>query len=425
MEQSLKHIVVIGGGFAGLNLLLKLGNRAGYLVTLVDKNNYNFFPPLLYQVATGFLDPSSICYPFRLFLRGKKNVRFRMAALLKVVPAENKVILSNGELHYDCLVLATGAKSNFFGIDSVAESAIPMKTMSDALFMRNTLLERLEEACRSHDLARMDTLATIVIAGAGPTGVELAGMFAEMRKNVVAKDYPELTGKRIGGIYLVDALQTVLAPMSEKSQHYARTTLEKMGVRLKLGVGVTSYKAEEILFSDGTSISAGTLIWAAGVKAQSFEGLSPAIYGRGGRMTVDAFNRVLDSDNIFALGDTCYQVTDPAFPNGHPQVAQVAIQQARNLGDNLLRQPDSWRPFRYRDKGSMAIIGRNKAVADIARPRMHFNGMIAWLAWAFIHVMSLLNFRNRLRTISNWGVTYFTMDQYFRMILEPDEKPIN
>ncbi|HEX7757599.1 MAG TPA: NAD(P)/FAD-dependent oxidoreductase [Niabella sp.] len=424
MNQSPKKVVIIGGGFAGLNLVMALKNKPGIEVTLVDKNNYNFFPPLLYQVATGFLEPSSISYPFRRFLRGKHNVHFRMADLLSVVPGENKVILSNGELFYDYLVLATGAESNFFGMENVEQEAIPMKTLSDALYMRNTLLDRLEEATRITDIDRIRKLATIVVTGGGPTGVELSGMFAEMRTKIVQKDYPELAGRQVGKIYLVDGGNAVLGPMSEKSQKYSRESLEKLGVIIKLGVTVKDFKDDTVFLSDGTTIQTTTLIWAAGVTAKTFEGIPPESYGRGRRMIVDAFNKLNGYPNIYALGDTCFQTADPAFPNGHPQLAQVAIQQAKNLGKNIVRPAGSWTPFRYNDKGTMAIIGRNKAVADLQKPKWHFNGFVAWMIWLFIHVMSLLNFRNRLRTLYNWIGAYFTMDQYFRMIIRAgDQKP--
>ncbi|MBO9620411.1 MAG: NAD(P)/FAD-dependent oxidoreductase [Niabella sp.] len=422
MNQSSKKVIVIGGGFAGLNLVMQLKNKPGFDVTLVDKNNYNFFPPLLYQVATGFLEPSSISYPFRRFLRGKHNVHFRMADLQKIIPDENKVVLSNGTLDYDYLVLATGAASNFFGLQNVEQHAIPMKTLSDALYMRNTLLDRLEEATRIQDIDRIKKLATIVVAGAGPTGVELSGMFAEMRTKIVQKDYPELAGRQVGKIYLVDGGKAVLGPMSEQSQQYSKESLEKLGVIIKLGTTVKDFKDDTVFLSDGTTIATTTLIWAAGVTAQTFEGIPTETYGRARRMMVDACNKINGFSNIYALGDTCIQTTDPAFPSGHPQLAQVAIQQAQNLGKNLLLPEGAWKPFRYNDKGSMAIIGRNKAVADLEKPKLHFNGFIAWLIWLFIHVMSLLNFRNRLRTLYNWVGAYFTMDQYFRMIIRAGDQ---
>ena len=421
MKQSTKHIVVVGGGFAGLNIVMQLQNKPGITATLIDINNYNFFPPLLYQVATGFLEPSAISYPFRRFLRNRSNITFRMAELKKIVPEENKIILSNGALQYDVLVICTGAESNYFGMENVKRNSIPMKTMSDALAMRNILLQRLEEATRVSDIEEKKKLITIVVAGAGPTGVELSGMFAEMRKNIIQKDYPELSGRGLGEIYLIDGAPAVLAPMSEKSQRYTYKSLEELGVKIKLNVNVKDFADDAVHLSDGTIIPTKNLIWAAGVAAKVFEGIPQESHGRGKRLITDEYNKVKGFDNIYALGDTSFQTHDPAFPNGHPQVAQVAIQQAQNLGENLLRPQSGWHPFVYNDKGSMAIIGRNKAVADISA-KTHFNGFFAWLVWLFIHVMSLLNYRNRLRTLYNWVGAYFSKDQAFRMIIRPDER---
>lgn len=416
-----KHILIIGGGFAGLNMVMKLQNQPGITATLVDINNYNFFPPLLYQVATGFLEPSAISYPLRRFLRMRNNISFRMGELKKILPDENKIILSNGELHYDILILATGAETNYFGLANVKRNAIPMKTLSDALAMRNILLQRLEEATRVTDLEERRKLITVVVAGAGPTGVELSGMFAEMRKNIIRKDYPELSGLGLGEIYLIDGAPVVLAPMSEKSQKYTYDSLKELGVKIKLNVTVKDFENDIVSLSDGSTIQTKNLIWAAGVAAKAFEGIPVESIGRGKRLITDEFNQVKGAENIYAIGDTCIQTTDPAFPNGHPQVAQVAIQQAQNLGKNLLAQKSARVAFIYNDKGSMAIIGRNKAVADIPK-QTHFNGFFAWLVWLFVHVMSLLNYRNRLRTLYNWVGAYFSKDQTFRMIIRPDEK---
>lgn len=421
MNHSPKNIIIAGGGFAGLNLIMKLDNEPGIHVTLVDINNYNFFPPLLYQVDTGFLEPSAISYPLRRFLRKRNNTSFRMGELKKIIPAENKVILSNGELDYDILVLATGAETNYFGMGNVKRNAIPMKTLSDALAMRNILLQRLEESTRTDDPEEKKKLISIAVAGAGPTGVEISGMFAEMKKNIIRKDYPELSGQGLGEIYLIDGAGAVLAPMSEKSQHYTYKSLEELGVKIKLNVTVKNFADDIVQLSDGTSIHTKNLIWAAGVAAKAFEGIPSESFGRGKRLITDEFNKVINTENIYAIGDTCLQTHDPKFPNGHPQVAQVAIQQAQTLGKNLLRPQSGWQPFIYNDKGSMAIIGRNKAVADISQ-KTHFNGFFAWLVWIFVHVMSLINYRNRLRTLYNWVGAYFSKDQAFRMIIRPDER---
>jgi NADH dehydrogenase len=417
------HIVVIGGGFAGVNLVEQFSDKDDFQITLVDKNNYNFFPPLLYQVATGYLETSNICYPFRKLFSGRKNFNFRMGSLQKVLQQENKVVLTTGELEYDILVFAIGTETNYFGIESVQQSATPMKTVEDALYMRNSMLEKLEKASREKDPLERKKLLTVVVAGGGPTGVEISGMFAEMKKTVIPKDYPELIGSS-GEIYLVDGLKSVLAPMSKKSQSYTYDTLLKMGVKIRLESVVKEYVDDIVHFADGEKIEAKTLIWAAGVTSSVFEGIEKEQYGRGKRMLTNAFNKVEGTSNIYAIGDTSIQTADPGFPDGHPQLAQVAIQQGRNLGKNLKLEAEgkSMKAFRYNDKGSMAIIGRNRAVADLPKPKIHFDGFVAWVAWLFIHLISLINNRNRIKTLYNWMVSYFTRDQSLRMIVRPVRK---
>ena len=421
-----RHIVIIGGGFAGINLAKRLGKDPDFKVTLVDKNNYNFFPPLIYQVATGFLEPSSISYPFRKLFAGKTNLYFRLGALRKVVPELNKVILNNGELHYDALVFATGAETNFFGNENIKKNAIPMKTLSDAISMRNTLLMRMEQASISTDPEEQRKLLTLVIAGGGPTGVEISGMFAEMKIGILRKDYPELKGKG-GPIYLVDGGKSVLSPMSEKSQEDTGKVLQKLGVTLIMSTHVNDFVDDTVVLSDGVKIPSKNLIWAAGITAKVFEGVPAEWYGRGKRLLVDENNKVIGSPNIYAIGDTCLQTTEEAYPMGHPQVAQVAIQQGTQLAKNFKREADgkTLQPFRYNDKGSMAIIGYANAVVDLPKPKLHLNGFIAWLAWLFIHLISLITYRNRARTFWNWTVAYFSKDQSLRLIIRPvDEDSI-
>jgi NADH dehydrogenase len=425
-QTNTKKIVIVGGGFAGINFAEQLVDDTNFSITLVDKNNYNFFPPLLYQVATGYLESSNISYPFRKFFSRKKNFSFRMGAVTRVVQEENKVILTTGELNYDILVFATGTETNYFGMENVKRNSIPMKTVADAIYMRNTLLERLEQASRETDPEVRRKLLTIVIAGGGPTGVEISGMFADMKKFVVPKDYPELIGSH-GEIYLVDGLKSVLTPMSEKSQRYTHDTLTKMGVKIKLDCMVKDFVNDTVEFSNGETIATKTLIWAAGVTSSVFDGIAKECYGRGRRMIVDAYNKVEGTTNIYALGDTCIQSTDPAFPGGHPQVAQVAIQQGKNLGKNFKRMVEgkSLVPFSYKDKGSMAIIGRNKAVADIPKPKVHFDGFIAWLAWMFVHLVSIIVIGNRIKTLYNWVVSYFSKDQSLRVIIRPSNETLD
>lgn len=417
------NIVIIGGGFAGLNLAKELVDHPQIQVTLVDKNNYNFFPPLIYQVATAFLEPSSISYPFRKFFAGKKNLQFRLGELLSVVPSENKVILNNGELFYDHLVFATGAETSYFGMENVMKNAIPMKTLNDAIVMRNTLLKNLEKASICKEIRKRRKLLTIVVAGGGPTGVEVSGMFAEMRKNILLKEYPELD-TTASNIYLVDGGDALLAPMSEASQKDTLKALTQLGVIVKLNSRVTDYVDDTVYLENGETIKTRNLIWAAGVTAKIFEGMPAESYGRGRRMATDAFSKVNATENIYAIGDTAILTGDKNFPDGHPQVAQVAIQQGINLAKNFkaLIQNKPLKPFVYNDKGSMAIIGKNKAVVDLPSPKWHFNGFFAWIIWLFIHLISLITYRNRINTFYNWMVAYFARDQSLRMIIRPDKK---
>jgi NADH dehydrogenase len=418
-----KHIVVVGGGFAGINLAKSLGRHPNFKVTLVDKNNYNFFPPLVYQVATAFLEPSSISYPFRKLFAGKKNLFFRLGKLKQVVPEENKVVLDNGTLNYDYLVFATGAETNFFGNENIKKHAIPMKTLSDAIAMRNVLLMRMEQASITKDPEEANRLLTMVIAGGGPTGVEISGMFAEMKKGILRKDYPELIGSN-GLIYLVDGGKSVLSPMSEKSQQDTTDVLTRLGVKLIMSTHVNEFDGDTVTLSDGMQIQSKNLIWAAGVTAKIFDGLPASWYGRGKRLLVDEYNKVIGSENIYAIGDTALMLSDAAFPNGHPQVAQAAIQQGKLLAKNFKNMiaGNQLAVFRYKDQGSMAIIGSAKAVVDLPKPKLHMNGLIAWLVWLFIHLMSLITYRNRARTFWNWTVAYLSRDQSLRMIIKPPDQ---
>lgn len=419
-----KRIIIIGGGFAGLNFVKNLDSKA-FEVTLVDRNNYLFFPPLLYQVATGFLEPSSISYPYRKMLRNKPNFNFKLGEVLKIVPDENKVILNTGELEYEYLVLAMGTKTNYFGLKNVEQKAIPMKTVDDALEMRNFLLKQLERATSfTSDENRLKKTLTIVVAGGGPTGIEISGMLAEMRMSVFRKDYPEF--EKVSAkihIYLVDGAQQLLSPMTDKSQRNTYNELEKLGVKIVLNAQVTDYVDDKVLLSNGQIIETENLIWAAGVTAQEFDGLSNECYGRGRRLVTDAYNKLERKANIYAIGDISIQTTDKKFPSGHPQVAQVALQQGESLAKNFLQlQKNRLQiPFAYKDKGSMAIIGRNKAVVDIPSG-LHLKGFFAWFIWIFIHLVSLVHYRNRITTVFNWVVAYFTKDQALRMIIRPVPK---
>ena len=409
-------IVVVGGGFAGVNFIRRLAKHRQFEITLIDRNNYNFFPPLLYQVATGFLTMSNISYPFRKLFRKYKNVHFRLASFEGLLPEQNKIQTSTGLIDYDIAVFATGTETNYFGMENVKRLAVPMKTINDALALRNYLLLQLEKASVETDPAERKRLMTIVVAGGGPTGVEVSGMLAEMRKRIFRLDYPELDINDME-IYLIDALPTVLAPMSKASQSDTLNYLQQLGIKVKLNKQVKDYVNEEVLFADGDKIFTNTLIWTAGVSARPITGLPDESFGKGKRALVDAFNKIKNTANIFAIGDTCYQTSDAAFPNGHPQLAQVAIQQGKLLADNLIRtqKNEAWQAFTYNDKGSMAIVGNWKAVTDL--PKLHLKGFFAYLIWLVVHLFSLTRYRNRIKTVTNWAWAFFTRDQALRYIV--------
>lgn len=421
MAGQSKQVVVIGGGFAGVNLINKLSKDDRFHIMLVDKNNYNFFPPLIYQVSAGFLESSNISFPFRKLFHNKKNVAFRLGEFKEVIPEQNKVILSNGELSYDYLVFSTGTQSNFFGNENVMKNAVPMKTLNDAMELRNYLLQTIEKATVATSDEERRKLLTIVVAGGGPSGVEISGILAEMKDGIFRKDYPELVGNP-GGIYLVDASPKLLGPMSPQSQDYTYEALQKKGIKIQLNKLVKDYVNDEVVLADGERIPTKTLIWTAGVIAVELPGIPKESVGRGRRVMVDAYNKVLGTENIYALGDCSFQTADAAFPNGHPQLAQVAIQQGQNLASNLRRDPQlAWTPFKYIDKGSMAIIGKTQAVADIGK--LHFNGFFAAMIWGVIHIWSLINYRNKLKTFWNWMGAWFTKDAALRFIFRPEKKP--
>ena len=344
-----------------------------------------------------------------------------MGKLLEVFPEEKKILTDSGEIDYDILVLAMGTETNFFGNNEIKDNAFPMKNIDDALSMRNHILMQLEEATRSSDEEDRTRLSNIVIAGGGPTGVELAGMMAEMGSNVFKKDYPTFK-YNYGKVFLVDALDTLLAPMSSKSQREALQVLENLEVEVLLGKMVQAYDGNQVSLSDGTHIPAATLIWTSGVIARKVKGIPDIALGRGGRILVDAFNKITESDSIYAIGDQCLQTSDNNFKNGHPQLAQVAIQQGDLLGGNLisLETGESLKEFTYNDKGSMAIIAKFKAVVDL--PKGFFKGIIAWLLWLFIHIIPIAGFRNKTKLFFSWLWSFITNDPTLRLIIRPDKK---
>lgn len=415
-ETEQKRIVVIGAGFAGLKLVRAL-RRSKFQIVLIDRNNFHQFQPLFYQVATAGLEPSAISFPLRKIFQKQENLHIRLTEVMHVNTDEKTVQTSLGDVNYDYLVIATGVSTNFFGMKQVAESSLPMKTVGEALNLRNTILKNYEAALTSDDPAEIETLLNTVIVGGGPTGVELAGALAEMRTYVLPKDYPELNFREMK-IYLVEASSVLLGSMSPSSSRKATRFLEKLGVNILTGFQVTGYENNQVLLHTGEYLKAQTLIWAAGIKGDAPEGITGVYTGRGNRVLVDEFNQVKGLESVYAIGDIA--LTESAStPNGHPQVAQVAIQQASTLAKNLqnMQNNRNLKPFRYYDKGSMATIGRNKAVVDL--PFLSFQGFFAWIVWMFVHLMSIVGVKNRMLIFINWLWNYLTYDQSLRLIIRP------
>ena len=413
-----KHILIVGGGFAGINLIKSLKNDKRFKITLVDKNNYHFFPPLIYQVATSFIEASNISYPFRKLFSNNRNVKFHMGSLLRVNPENKTIDTDTGTLGYDYLVLALGTESNFFGMENVKKCALPMKNIEEALYLRNHILLTLEEAARNKDIRQAEKLQNIVIAGGGPTGVELAGMLAEMGRYIAQKEYPEIK-LGLSNLYLIDALPTLLSPMSKLAQKTAYEKLKELGVKIVLNVSVKDYTDNKVILSDGNIIETETLIWTSGVIGKEVPGLPENSIGKGRRILVDAYNKVEGTNTIYALGDIALMLSEEKYPKGHPLLAQVAIQQGKNLAANFKRIEDGkvLEPFHYNDKGSMAIISKYNAVVDL--PKHSFNGFIAWLTWLFIHIIPLVGFKNKIQLAVDWFRLFITNNPSIRLILFP------
>lgn len=418
-EVNQSRIVIIGGGFAGLTLLRKL-RKKNFQVVLIDQYNYHQFQPLFYQIATAGLEPSSISFPFRKIFQSRKNIFIRITQVTSVDTQNKRVITKIGHINYDYLVIAAGVETNYFGNEHVKEKSYPMKSVPEALLLRNTILQNLENALITDDPDEREGLLNLVIIGGGPTGVELSGALAEMKKFVLPKDYPEINFDEMN-IHLVEALPAILNAMSRKSSEKALKYLQDLGVDVLLNKKVQDYDGKNVMFSDNTLIRSNMMIWTAGVSAIKFEGLPPEAFGRGGRLLVNRISMVKGFNDIFALGDIAL-MTEEKFPNGHPQVAQVAIQQAQTLARNFsnLNYEEKLLPFYYNDKGSMATVGRNLAVADL--PWISFHGFIAWLIWMFIHLVSLSGFKNKIITFINWTWNYVTYDQSLRLIIRPSSK---
>jgi len=408
-----KRVIIIGGGFAGVHVAKGLKHK-GFQVVMLDRHNYHTFQPLLYQVATAGLEPDSIAGALRPLFENYKDFFFRMARVTGIDIENNKIITLIGELSYDMLVIANGSKTNYFGDKEMYKRTFPMKQIPQALDLRSHMLQNFEQSVMSPDPEEKDRLTNFVVVGGGPTGVEVSGALGELKQHVLPNDYPDLDFK-IMNLHLIDAGPRLLAGMSEKSGEKAHKYLEKFDVNVKLNTRLESYDGKNVVLTDGTVIPAKTVVWAAGVKGNIIDGLPKEMLAYG-RIKVDEYSKALGTENVYAIGDISYMETEKS-PKGHPMVAQVAMQQGRLLAKNIVAESRgrSTKGFVYRDKGSMATIGRNRAVVDL--PRLHFGGFSAWLVWMFIHLVSLIGFRNRLVVFSNWVWSYFTYDRGTRLII--------
>lgn len=411
-----RRVVVVGGGLGGLKLVSSLRDT-DFQVVLVDKNNYNQFPPLIYQVASAGLEPSNISFPFRRLFQGWKNFFFRMAEVLHIDTEEKAIKTSIGTIHYDDLVLAAGATTNFFGNKNIEASALPMKSVSESMRLRNTILQNLERAETEDNEARKQALMNIAIVGGGPSGVEIAGVLAEMKQTILPRDYPDLDTSCMH-IYLINATPRLLGAMSERSSREAEKALKELGVKVMTNCMVTDYVDKELVLKDGQRISAETVIWVSGIKANNIDGIPTESIGHAGRILVDRFNRVKGLKDVYAIGDQCIVEGDEAYPYGHPQLAQVAIQQAKTLAKNLIRQEkgETEQPFSYHNLGTMATIGRKKAVVEIGK--LKFGGFFAWLLWLIVHLRSILGVKNKTIVFLNWMWSYMNYKQSLRLILK-------
>ena len=413
-----KRVVIVGGGLGGLRLAEDLYG-SGMQVVLIDKNNFHQFPPLIYQIASAGIDPSSISFPFRQIFRKRKDFYFRMAEA-RMVDTEKKILQTSiGKIDYDYLVLAAGATTNFFGNKNIEEWAIPMKTVPEAMGLRNALLSNFERALTCATEEERQELLNVVIVGGGATGVEIAGALSEMKRYVIPYDYPDMDSSLMH-IYLIEAGDRLLAGMSQDSSKKAYEFLKSMGVDIQFGKMVTDYRDHKVIMKDGTEIPTRTFLWVSGIRANAMPGISEDHLGRGFRFKVDQFNRIPGLNDVFAIGDQCLQTTDPAYPNGHPQVAQVAIQQAKNLAKNIKQineghaDDNSLTPFKYNNLGSMATIGRNKAVVEIGK--FHSQGFFAWILWLVVHLRSILGVKNKMMVLLNWLWKYVSYNDSIRMI---------
>lgn len=414
----MEHIVIIGGGFAGLNLIKHL-DPAKYKISLIDRNNFHCFPPLFYQIASSGLVSANICFPFRQELKRLPHVSYHMGHA-KNIDTQNRVVTTSyEEIHYDKLVIAAGATNNYFGMDNLEKETFGIKTVGQAAHTRDEILDRLERGAICKDPEQRRRLLTFLVVGGGPSGVEIAGAIGEMKKYILPKEYPELNPDDVT-VTLIEASGSLLGAMREKSRNKAVKDLENLMVNVRLNTGLKEYKDKYVTFADGHREYFETLIWTAGVKGEPIPGIPADCMGRGGRIVVDEYNRVKGlEESVMALGDIALMQTAD-YPKGHPQMAQPAIQQAANLAKNLNRGSFQ-SPFKYKDKGSMATIGKNRAVADL--PGYSFSGFFAWLMWLFIHLISILGMRNKLSVMTNWFWNYLFYSTSLRLLLRPSKYP--
>jgi len=414
-KSNKKRIVIVGAGFAGLKLARKI-NKKIFQVVLIDKNNYHQFQPLLYQVATSGLESTSISFPLRKIFQNDDDFHIRIAELLSVEPYSNKIKTTIGYIDYDFLVIAVGVKTNYFGLENIEKNSFSMKSVNESLVLRNKILLNLEKALVTSDEYGRKALLTIGIVGGGPTGVELAGTLAEMKKYILPKDYPEIDFNLME-IYLFESSERLIKTMSELSSQKAFNYLIKLGVKICLNTRVEDYDGEKISYSDQL-VSSKTLIWTSGVAGSFIDGFSKDIYVSGNRIKVNAINLVNGFTNVFALGDMAC-IIDDDIKNGYPQLAQVAIQSAENLAENFTRIVNNKKPkeFKYKDLGTMATIGKNKAVVEL--PFVKFQGLFAWFVWMFVHLMAIVGIKNRFFIFINWAWNYLTWDRSYRLIYKP------
>ncbi|TGE16949.1 NAD(P)/FAD-dependent oxidoreductase [Hymenobacter elongatus] len=411
------RVVIVGCGFGGLQLAKSLRD-APVQVVVVDRNNYHNFQPLLYQVATGALEADSIAYPIRKIFAGQKNFFYRMADVQRVDTASNTIHTSVGDIHYDYLVLATGSLTNFFGIESLEKNAMQIKSIPNALNLRSFIFQNFEKALLTADPDEKQALLNIVVVGGGPTGVEISGSLAEMRKHVLPKDYPELDLSKMQ-IILVEAGTELLGPMSVKSQQNAKRYMDELGVQVRLNTHIKGYENCRAYYSETEFIPTENLIWAAGVNGAEVPGFPAEAIARNKRINVNRCNQVVGYANVFAIGDVANMVTGE-MPRGLPMLAPVAQQQAEHLADTIQRLLKGQTPadFTYKNKGVMAIVSRNKAVVDLPKG-VHFSGFFGWLTWLFVHLMTLVGFRNKVVAFVDWAFSYFSSDQALRLIIRP------